>query len=45
VPKDFIAPIRLRVPGVKYIYQDEKTRALENEWMSKAKEILGPLMR
>lgn len=45
VPKDFIDPIRLRVPGVNYIMQDEKTRAMEDEWMQKAKEIFGPLLQ
>lgn len=45
VSRDFIDPIRRRVPGVNYIYQDEKTRAMEDEWMAKAREILGPLMQ
>ncbi len=44
VSKDFIDPIRLRVPGVKYYMQDEKTRAHEEEWMQKARDILGPLL-
>lgn len=45
VPKDFIDPIRTRQPGVKYMVQDEKARALENSWLQKAREILGHLMR
>ncbi len=45
VSKDRIDPIRIRTPGVKYLMQDEKSRALEDSWMQKAKEILGHLMR
>lgn len=45
VPKDRIDPIRVRVPGVKYYAQDEKARALEDTWILKSKEILGPLMK
>lgn len=44
VPKDHIDPIRVRDPGVKYLMQDEKNRALEDSWTLKAKDILGQLM-
>lgn len=45
VSKDRIDPIRIRTPGVQYLMQDERSRALEDSWMQKAKEILGHLMR
>lgn len=45
VAKDHVDPIRVRSPGVQYLMQDEKSRALEDSWILKAKEILGHLMR